>query len=94
MWGEVKLLVDHLDAEGSGLCRSAKGNRFTQPVDIEALAASAKGIEQATELYLISRVAIDIDHPAERAYLQALGHKLNLPADLIAHLDHQLDTTE
>ena len=23
VWGEVKLLVDHLDAEGSGLCRSA-----------------------------------------------------------------------
>ena len=23
VWGEVELLVDHLDAEGSGLCRSA-----------------------------------------------------------------------
>lgn len=35
--------------------------------------------------------AIDMDHPAERAYLQALGHRLNLPADLIAHLDHQVE---
>jgi len=31
-----------------------------------------------------------VDHPGERAYLQALGHRLNLPAELIAHLDHQV----
>ena len=92
---EQKVLFEQV--EKMGLDAESKAFVFdalTQPVDIEALAASAKGIEQATELYLISRVAIDIDHPAERAYLQALGHKLNLPADLIAHLDHQLDTTE
>jgi len=92
---EQKVLFEQV--EKMGLDAESKAFVFdalTQPVDIAALAASVKGIEQATELYLISRVAIDIDHPAERAYLQALGHKLNLPADLIAHLDHQVDTTE
>lgn len=79
-----------LDAESKAFVFDA----LTQPVDIGAIAASAKGIEQATELYLISRIAIDVDHPAERAYLQALGHKLNLPTELMAHLDHQVDTTE
>jgi len=39
----------------------------------------------------MSRLAIDSDHPAERAYLDALGHRLNLPADLIAHLEHQVE---
>ncbi|MEY4641750.1 MAG: hypothetical protein RLZZ227_1744 [Pseudomonadota bacterium] len=47
-------------------------------------------LEQASEIYLVSRLAIDPDHAAERAYLQALGHRLQLPADLIAHLDHQV----
>ena len=37
VWGEVELLIDHLDAEGSGLCRSAKGNRFTQPAYITCI---------------------------------------------------------
>ncbi len=78
-----------LDAESKAFVFDA----LTQPVDIAAIAASAKGIEQATELYLISRIAIDVDHPAERAYLQALGHKLNLPVELMAHLDHQVETT-
>jgi uncharacterized membrane protein YebE (DUF533 family) len=31
---------------------------------------------------------IDPDQPAERAYLEALGHRLKLPAELIAHLEH------
>lgn len=91
---EQKVLFEQV--EKMGLDAESKAFVFdalTQPVDIAAIAASAKGIEQATELYLISRIAIDVDHPAERAYLQVLGHKLNLPADLMAHLDHQVDTT-
>ena len=79
-----------LDSESKAFVFDA----LNQPVDIAALAASAQGIEQATELYLISRVAIDPDHPAERAYLQALGHRLNLPDDLVAHLEHQVSTTQ
>ena len=75
-----------LDAESKAFVFDA----LRRPVDLAAIAASARGIEQATELYLVSRVAIDVDHPGERAYLQALGHRLNLPAELIAHLDHQV----
>jgi len=75
-----------LDAESKAFVFDAP----TQPVDIGAIAQSAKGIEQVTELYLISRISIDVDHLAERAYLQALGHRLNLPAELVAHLDHQV----
>jgi uncharacterized membrane protein YebE (DUF533 family) len=80
--------------EKMGLDTESKAFVFdalTQPVDIAALTASVRGIEQATELYLISRIAIDPDHPAERAYLQALGHRLNLPEELLAHLDHQVN---
>ncbi|OGT70887.1 MAG: hypothetical protein A3H44_05350 [Gammaproteobacteria bacterium RIFCSPLOWO2_02_FULL_57_10] len=89
---EQKVLFEQV--EKMGLDAESKAFVFdalTRPVDINAIAASARGIEQATELYLISRIAIDVDHPAERAYLQALGHKLNLPTDLMAHLDHQVE---
>jgi len=64
---------------------------LNKPVSINDIAAAAAGIEQATELYLVSRLAIDPDHPAERAYLDALGHRLNLPAELIRHLEHQVE---
>lgn len=66
---------------------------LTQPVDLNAIASAARGIEQATELYLVSRMVIDPDHPAERAYLEALGYKLNLPQELVAHLNHQVEAT-
>ncbi len=75
-----------LDAESKAFVFDA----LTQPVDMAAIAASARGMEQASEIYLVSRLAVDVDHPAERAYLQALAHRLNLPAELIAHLDHQV----
>lgn len=90
---EQKVLFEQV--EKLGLDAGSKAFVFdalTQPVDIAALATTVAGIEQATELYLVSRIAIDVDHPAERAYLQALGHKLNLPAELVAHLDHQVES--
>ncbi len=76
-----------LDAESKAFVFDA----INRPTDIAAIAASARGIEQATELYLVSRVAIDVDEPSERAYLEALSHRLNLPADLVAHLDRQVE---
>jgi uncharacterized membrane protein YebE (DUF533 family) len=76
-----------LDAESKAFVFDA----LSQPADPAAIAASATGIEQASEIYLVSRLAIDPDHAAERAYLQALGHRLKLPADLVAHLDHQIE---
>ena len=85
-----------IQVEKMGLDAESKAFVFdvlTQPVDINAIAAAASGIEQATELYLVSRIAIDVDHPAERAYLQALAHKLNLPNERVAHLDHQVEAT-
>jgi uncharacterized membrane protein YebE (DUF533 family) len=75
-----------LDAESKAFVFDA----LRKPVDVDALVAGVQGIEQASEVYLVSRVAIDIDHPAERAYLQVLAHRLNLPNELVAHLDHQV----
>ncbi|MFW5453500.1 tellurite resistance TerB family protein [Thioalkalivibrio sulfidiphilus] len=76
-----------LDAES----KAVVFDLLRKPVDIEALVRSVQGIEQASEVYLVSRLAIDVDHPAERAYLEALAHRLNLPRDLVLHLDHQVE---
>ncbi|MDO8909039.1 MAG: tellurite resistance TerB family protein [Pseudohongiella sp.] len=75
-----------LDAESKAFVFDA----LRKPVDIDLLVSGVQGIEQASEVYLVSRIAIDVDHPAERAYLQVLVHRLNLPSDLVAHLDHQV----
>jgi uncharacterized membrane protein YebE (DUF533 family) len=76
-----------LDAES----KAAVFDLLRKPVDIDALVGSVQGIEQASEVYLVSRMAIDVDHPAERAYLEALAHRLNLPRELVLHLDHQVE---
>jgi uncharacterized membrane protein YebE (DUF533 family) len=51
------------------------------------LVASVGTPEQGAELYLAARLAIDPDEPAERAYLEALAARLELPAELRARLD-------
>jgi len=80
--------VDKLSLDGES--KAMVFDLLRKPVDIDTLVSSVKGMEQASEVYLVSRLAIDIDHPAERAYLDALAHRLNLPGELIAHLDHQV----
>lgn len=80
--------------EEAGLDAEAKAFVFDTldaPVGVSEVAAAATTPEQASELYLVSRLAVDPDDPAERAYLQALAHRLKLPGDLVAHLDRQAD---
>jgi uncharacterized membrane protein YebE (DUF533 family) len=81
--------------EDAGLDAEAKAFIFDTidaPVGVSEVAASATTPEQASEIYIVSRLAVDPDDPAERAYLQALAHRLKLPTELVAHLDRQADT--
>lgn len=63
------------------------------PTSVSEIAALATTPEQAAELYLVSRLSIDPDRPAELAYLQALAHRLKLEDELVAHLNRQIETT-
>lgn len=81
------------EVERLGLDAEAKAFVFdllTKPVDLEGIAASVATPEQGAELYLASRLAINPDEPAERAYLDALAARLRLPAELRANLDQQV----
>jgi uncharacterized membrane protein YebE (DUF533 family) len=80
------------EVERLGLDSASKAYVFdllTQPVDVNSIAGAVSTPEQGAEVYLASRLAIDPDVPAERAYLDALAVKLKLPAELRSHLDAQ-----
>ncbi len=62
-------------------------DELAKPGDAAAIAALAAGPEQAAELWLASRLAIDPDDAKERAYLDELARRMELPADLVAHLE-------
>jgi uncharacterized membrane protein YebE (DUF533 family) len=62
------------------------------PPDVSAIANSAACLEQASEIYLVSRLAIDPDHPLEWNYLQQLSTELALPAELVSQLEDQLQS--
>ena len=74
-----------LDAEDKAFVFDA----LSSPPSLQDIANLAEGPEQAAELYLASRLAIDPDHPAEQAYLEALAGRLALPSELVAHLEGQ-----
>ena len=75
-----------LDAEDKAFVFDALQN----PSSPAQLAALAGGQEQAAEIYLAARIAIDVDHPAEKAFLETLARSLRLPDALIGHLDAQV----
>jgi uncharacterized membrane protein YebE (DUF533 family) len=80
------------EVERLGLDSEAKGYVFdllTQPVDLSSITRAVATPEQGAEVYLASRLAIDPDVPAERAYLDALASRLELPAELRSQLDAQ-----
>lgn len=78
-----------LDAEA----KAAVFDLLSKTVSVDAIAAAATNEEQAAELYLASRIAIDPDHAAEKAHLTQLAQKLKLPPELVAHLDRQVEQT-
>ncbi len=79
-----------LDAEDKSIIFDTLQN----PPSIETVASFANGPEQASEIYLVSRLAIDPDHPSEQAYLKQLARQMSLPDELVAHLESQIGHAE
>ena len=61
------------------------------PESPESLARNVAGIEQASEVYLMANVAINVDTPEERTFLNRLATALSLPEDLRAQLELQAE---
>lgn len=78
--------------ERGGLDGEAKAALFdamNAPADPAAIAALAASPQQAAELWLGARIAIEPDQPVERAFLDALGHRLGLDPLLRANLERE-----
>jgi uncharacterized membrane protein YebE (DUF533 family) len=58
-----------------------------RPVSVGQLVAEAQTDAQKVELYTASRLALEVDTPVERSYLQALATRLKLPDNLVRHLE-------
>lgn len=74
----------------AGLDSEAKAflmDELRSPLDLDKIVASATCPETAAEIYAASRLAIDPDHPAEKAYLQMLAARLGLEAGLVDEIE-------
>ncbi|WP_279481160.1 tellurite resistance TerB family protein [Aureimonas sp. SK2] len=79
-----------LDAEEKGLLM----DEMRRPLSIDQIVEQARDRETAIEVYTASVLAIDADHPAERAYLDLLAARLDLPADLLAEIRRAADEVQ
>jgi uncharacterized membrane protein YebE (DUF533 family) len=75
---------------GDASLRSWIDAEVARPLDPAEVASAASGsMEIATEMYLVSVLAVDSESFMERAYLDALATQLKLPADLRTQLESE-----
>jgi uncharacterized membrane protein YebE (DUF533 family) len=81
-------ILSNLDQAGA----DAEDHRFVEkelaaPQPIDGLLKEVQDQETAEQVYLASEMAIEVDSPAERSYLQYLAARLNLDPDRVAALN-------
>ncbi len=65
-------------------------SQLAKPIDVNLLAAKADSREAAAEMYLVSRLIIDLDNDMERRHLKNLASALGLAPELVAELERQI----
>lgn len=81
--------VDRMELDGES--KALIFDVMRKPPGISEIAHYAASIEQASELYLASRLAIDPDQAVERQYLDSLARTMNLPSQLVYEIEMQVD---
>lgn len=61
-----------------------------RPLDIKEVVADVSDAETASEVYLASKLMLDLENPVEQEYLEQLIAALNLDADLVVELDQAI----
>jgi uncharacterized membrane protein YebE (DUF533 family) len=87
---EQKRIFDAV--EQMSLSSEMKGLVFDllrQPIYVEELAHNAQNMEQKSEVYLASCLAIDLDNSCEHNYLSKLATALGLPSELAEQIKVQ-----
>ncbi len=65
-------------------------NELQKPLDMDDLVSRVSSPEVAVQVYSASLLAIDVDTPAEKEYLQKLAQALNLDAETVARVHQAL----
>ena len=78
-----RLALSGMDAEAGRFVNA----ELAKSADIDELVAAAKTDAQKVELYTASRLAVTTDTRAERGYLDLLAGRLNLPENLVNHIE-------
>lgn len=65
-------------------------NELQKPLDMDDLVSRVRSPEVAVQVYSASLLAIDVDTPAEKEYLQKLAQALNLDAETVARVHQAL----
>jgi len=66
-------------------------SEINAPIDVEETARGAGTLPAKIETYLAAAFVIDIDHPAEREYLDRLGEALGLDRGLMRSIETELN---
>lgn len=88
---EQRRLFEQVDRQGfDNETKAWMFDELRREHNVASLARAAQGQEQAAELYLAARLAIEPDDPREEAFLRELSARLDLPGELVEHLDAEV----
>ena len=86
---EIQRILGKLEKAGADSdARDFVINEMNKPMDLSSIVAAAKGRPQlAAQIYAASLLAIEVDTPAERHYMQQLADNLDLPTEITSQLE-------
>jgi uncharacterized membrane protein YebE (DUF533 family) len=86
---EIQRIIGKLEKAGADSdARDFVISEMSKPGDLDGIVAAAKSRPQlAAEVYAASLLAIEVDTPAERQYLQNLASGLGLSPEVTSHLE-------
>ena len=88
---EIERITGKLDDAGEDPeARSFVLTQMRAPLDIESLAREVRTPKEAAEIYAASLMAIEVDTPAEKDYLDRLAGALGLSQVTVGHIHNSL----
>lgn len=83
--------VDEMDLSTSD--KASLFDELRKPLSVDQLVGKIPNSETAVEAYAASLIAVDLNAPASRIYLQQLGDKLFIPSELRQSMLKQLENS-
>ena len=92
LFGNRQKILGRLEEAGAGPeARDFIRAEMARPLDLDGIAAAVDSPHMGVEVYAASLFAIDVDTPAEAAYMRQLAARLGLDSALVAQLHESLE---